>query len=58
MIIESCANMVHISGDNQDFREVLDYWQGIKDNNWQELSSAVLVFRQEIHSVMSCRKYL
>ena len=42
----------------QDSREVLNYWQGIKDNNRQELCPAVLVFQQEIHSVMSCRKYL
>ena len=31
-------------GVYQDFREVLNYWQGIKDNKRQELCFAVLVF--------------
>ena len=50
LIVESRADMVHISGDNQDFREVSDYWQGISDSNRQELCFAVLVFRQGTHS--------
>ena len=44
LIVELRADMVHISGDNQDFREVSDYWQGINDSNRQELCFAVLVF--------------
>ena len=45
LIVESRADMVHISGGYiQDFREVLNYWQGIKDNKRQELCFAVLVF--------------